>query len=220
MDIFTSDEKYFSEVESIGIALKAYQLPQNHAAILFLDQNSEPKFLHLSEHNSLRYHPPKDDYIWMQLGDEFEIYDKEYLKAFVIDVARINPESTGQYGLDINSKCIDKITGKFVSEYRNKIGLTCATFVMEVFDARGYTLVDTNAWLANLPENIAWQQQLVIPHLVNVGAEPAYIVKQEDNIGNPRILPEEVAAATQLPIPASKNDVENLSQEIIKKLRA
>jgi hypothetical protein len=223
MDVYTHTDKAFSEVSHVGIALKAYQNPQNHTAILYKNGLDEPLFLHLSEHRGLRNHEPKDDYIWLQLGDDFQDYDKEYLKSFIVDVARVNPETSGQYGLDVNTKCLNPITGKFVDSYKDKIGLTCATFVLEVFSARGLDLVDWDSWPEDIPENINWQRTAALPHIFNehrLGRAPFdFYNAQYNNIGNKRFLPQEVAAATQVEIPAKKHQIEEKAQKIDNILR-
>ena len=209
----------FKHVNSVGIAIRQYAGEQNHLAILYVanGDSDEPKILHLGDQHCLKNEQPDNSYLWIDLGDDFDAeIDLPYILAYVRDVARVNTKESGQYGLDTNTGCFDPMTGMLKSEAVEEVGLTCATFVLEVFKARGFELVQWDSWPLNDQQNINWHYK-VISHLRSLFPKKvtaSYFNKQLLNIGNRRYLPQDVAAATQKEIPASKDSVNELSSDI------
>lgn len=74
-------------------------------------------------------------------------------------------------------------------------GLTCATFVLEVFRAASLRLIKEDTWTST-EANVAWGHKVCKALEINE-VDPAHIEHVRSNIVGLRIRPEEVAAASQ-----------------------
>lgn len=221
MIINSSSDKPFIDVDVVGIAIsRNHQHNQNHIAILYKydDIEAEPLILHVATHHKFLKELPDSRYLWLDLSGDFDSIDRAIICGHVQKIADANSIDSIQYGLDVNSKFIDSETGKFKSTMNN-IGLTCGTFILEVFESCGFKLINWDSWPKNQKSDIKWQKkiiELVFSRLPDVPKD--YLERQSKNIGNARFLPEEVAASTQLEIPVNKAKVKKPALDIRKAL--
>lgn len=222
MEINCPENKPFSEVDVVGIAVTGdSQARQNHVAILYVfdEEDPEPRLLHLAAHRQLISNQPNDSYIWLDLGDSFDDIDRAIICAHVQKVADANPRDSAFYGFDFDGKYIDPETGEF-RKTMPAIGLTCATFLLEVFLSCGYQLIQSNSWPRSQKADIKWQKEMIEVFLEQPGVSQEFLERQRKNVGNRRYLPEEVAAATQGDIPVVRGKVKKPAldlRKIIKK---
>jgi hypothetical protein len=74
-----------------------------------------------------------------------------------------------------------------------KVGLTCATFVLAIFEFGGLKLLQYELW-PHRDSDVPWQNY-VISELKRTGASQEHIAAVEGQVGAMRIRPEEVAAS-------------------------
>ncbi len=196
----------FSEVNVVGIAIKTVDSNalQNHIGLLYKFDSVVPHLLHLAWHKNLRAdNQPNDSYLWLDLGEFFTDMDRAIICAHVKKVADANESNAIPYGFDAGGQLIDPETGCFRKNIK-AVGLTCATFVLEVFESCGYKLVDLLSWQKNDKQAIKWQKQILKTLIEREQLSKELVERQTKNIGNRRYLPEEVAVATQaddIPVP-------------------
>lgn len=216
----------FSEVDLLGVAVCQPWAEQNHIAVLFKPDADEDDtlLLHVGGHkSSLLEKPDEKSYLWLDLTTLLNPIRKEIALASVQQIAEVNKDSKVRYGFDHGVYCLDPETGRLNKSYDEKIGFTCATFVMEVFLATGIKLVDWDSWPSGEAENIQFQQatcdnlsRLIgrVPEVLTVD----YLNAQKQNIGKPRFLPQEIAASTQEVKPSIKSDIDDMALKINIKL--
>jgi len=211
----------FSELDSIGVALRQYPNKQNHIAVLFKPDSDEDDtlLLHVGDHKTELIQPPNDRYLWLDLGSSIHPIRKEILLTDIQLIAEVNKDSKIRYGLDHGVFCLDAATGRLNSNYNESIGFTCATFVVEVFLASGLKLIDWDSWPSGENKHIIFQKQ-IFGHLCNIYRQDPtkvtieYLMAQQSNIGKSRFTPQEIAAATQDIKPSIKSEIDNIASEI------
>lgn len=213
-------EKPFSDVNVVGIAILPCSIkpPQNHLAVLYVFDR-EPELLHIGVPGGLRNNEPNSKFLWIDLGPDFTDIDRQIICAHVKKIADANGSESISYGFDTNAKFIDPETGEFKATMQ-AIGLTCATFVLEVFESCGFQLIVWDSWLKNQKESIIWQKHMIKTYLDQPNVSKKLLERQQKNIGNRRYLPEEVASATQVEIPAKRKRVMKKALNMRKELEA
>ena len=221
MVINSPDKVSFSELDSVGVALRQYPGEQNHIAVLFKPDSDENEtmMLHVGEHKADLLQPPSDRYLWLDLGESIHPIRKELLLADVQLIAEVNKNTDIRYGLDHAVFCLDAETGRLNNNYDETIGFTCATFVIEVFLSSGLKLIDWDSWPSNENKHIDFQKKVFEYLFILREQNPAkvtfnYLKAQQANIGNSRFTPHEVAASTQEATPSLKAGIDDLANEI------
>lgn len=194
--------------------MKAVEADQRHIGILHCGvSQAEVLLLHLAWHCDLRNDAPRDFLVWI----DPPIHDvrARQLAAFCRKVARPNAQKI-PYALSPPNDCFDTSTGDFLLRPAT-IGLTCATFVMAVFQAVGLQLIEASSWPAR-PEDEVWQRK-ILGLLAAKGADAEHVKRVEREVGASRFRPEEVGgAAAHEPWPAKFEDAARLAQEILERL--
>lgn len=224
MFLNANSDKPFHEVNKVGLAIMpCTPRPQNHTAILFSFGEQGPQLLHIPVPRGLILNSPNDDYLWVDLGEDFTDIDRHIICAHVQKVAKANETNYGsrfpEYGFDTDAKYIDPETGLFKPTL-NAVGLTCATFVLEVFQSCGYELIDWDTWPVNNVGAVTWQKHMLKTYIEPYAISAKFLEKQLKNVGNRRYLPEEVVSSTQVEIPAHRRKVRVLGLKVRKQLDA
>lgn len=209
--VYTAKQRSFEDIRHLAIALKAISPNQRHIGILH--QSLEAKqvlMLHLAWHHDLRNDSPSEKYVWVDPA--IPQARAKQVAAFCRKVWRQNKGKI-PYAFSPPNDCFDLTTGEFLLGGQ-RFGLTCATFVMAVFQATGLPLIDLNSWPSR-PEDVAWQSQ-IIELLKKTDAELTHINRAQQEIGSARFRPEEVgAAAACQPWPTSIEHVLPIAEQIV-----
>tara|TARA_R110001583_G_C5632553_1_gene407173 strand:+ start:1601 stop:2143 length:543 start_codon:yes stop_codon:yes gene_type:complete len=99
----------------------------------------------------------------------------------------------------------DRETGKYNPSVHKGDGLTCATFILEVFKCLGLELLDESSF-EERPEDMDWQVKISVS-LRRSGVPNDHMSKLENSNLAKRFRPEEVAAASGedvIPLPFSE----------------
>jgi hypothetical protein len=186
----------YSEVQDVAIAIGG-AADQTHVGILYRKPNDSVELLDLGWHFALHSEAAgPNDYCWI-VCEGLDQMSRSLLADGLLALYEANPQgipygiafgSSGEY-FESNLKFADSGGG----------GLTCATFVLAVFQRFGFRIVDTKSWRAR-PEDTQWQERIVDllerRRLKSGDVSLEYIEAQRRQIGvASRFRPQEVAAA-------------------------
>lgn len=198
------------------MAIKALDDSQRHIGILHRGSESDDvMMLELAWHHKLRNSPPSNEYLWVD--PPIPNVRARQVAAFCRKVWRQN-EKRIPYAFSLPNDCFDTTTGRFIGG-GNMRGLTCATFVLAVFQATGLAMVEPDSW-PRRSNDAEWQQK-IIELLESTDADPAHIELVREESDNVRFRPEEVAgAAAQSPWPVAFPVAHTTAEQILKRLNA
>lgn len=214
--VYRQDEHPATEIHFAAIAIKEINPAQRHIGILHRrGDSSKIEFLHLAWHYELRNEPPRRGYFW---GDpRVPVPRLRQVAARCRQIVRNNPAGI-PYAFSPASECFDPETGKFLLG-PTRHGLTCATFVLAVFQSIGLELLRSETWPTSRPGDREWQES-VISVLEQYSSAPLeHIEALRDELGAVRIRSEEVAAAAIAPnIPAEFASVADRANQILRQI--
>lgn len=217
--VFTQEQRAVAEINHVAIAICAVPSTseQRHIGILHKESDSsDVKLLHLGWHYDLRDNTPGSHYLWVDPA--IPTPRLRQVAARCRQVFRANPNSI-PYAFSPSNDCFDDQTSKFLLG-PTRHGLTCATFVLAVFETAGLRLAKHETWPDERAGDHEWQES-IIADLENgtPPASPEHIAAIRDEVGSVRIRPEEVAgAATVSELPADFNIAAERADEILQRL--
>ena len=213
--VYRIDEKPFDDVRHAGIAIRAVDREQRHIGVLHReDASNAVLLLHLGWHHELRNVHANGRYLWVDPA--LPTRRLRQVAAVCRKVWRGNNAAL-PYAFSPPSDCFDEQSGRYLLGPTRR-GLTCATFILAVFEAAGISLVKYEAWPKNRPGDSEWQKQIIGALRRTPSATPEHIKAVEEEIGSARYRPEEVAgAATTNPLPADFPLAAERGQQILKR---
>lgn len=215
MRLYSSRERPFAEIRHVAVAIAVIQPGQQHLGLLHAEGVlNEVRLAHLAWHNQLRNGLPKDAYLW--IDPPIPTRRARQVAARCRQILRGNARGI-PYAFSTPNDCFDLETGAFLFG-PSRVGLTCASFVLAVFESAGVCLIDHTRWPQGRPGDREWQEA-IIQQLVEDGAEEEHIAFIKREIGAVRYRPEDVAgcaAAEKLPCPFEI--AERRSAEVLKRL--
>lgn len=203
-----------TNVVHIGIAIHQYE---EHIGLLYrVTGNTPALLLHMPWHNKLRSESPAADYVlWVDPSIPKE--RASVVAAFCRRIWKKNEANGLPYGLSQPNRFFDHTGG--VLKGPAKVGLTCATFVLAVFDAAGLPLVRYETWPKPTGNDIKWQEDFARRLEEDEKVSPEHSRAFRDEVGNIRYRPHEVAgAATNDSWPADHEYASRVAKRIRRKL--
>lgn len=188
MHVFRQSTRTFEPDEYLGIAIGIPNLEhpqQRHVGLIYSDGEYPPRFCHLAWHYTLCDEHLPTEYLWGQSG--LDQINKIFMAAYVMQLQQ-NAQSV-PYGISYTTPCFD-INGKYISQPIGQ-GLTCATFILAVFESKGIYLLNRDAWQTR-DDDEEWQNQIM--DLLSRRASPEHIEAMKSNLGDVRFRTEEVTA--------------------------
>ena len=176
----------------VGIGIAVHQ-NSSHIGMLYRTAEGEAaKILHLAWHHQLRSDHPSHSYPcrvrpWIPGERALAI------AAFCRRIWKKAGDDQVPYGFSAPSVFFDH-SGALISGPA-KVGLTCASFVLAVFDSAGLPLVRLDEWPPPTSVDKARQRELVDQLRTSVNVSPDHLSALETEIGNVRYRPLEVAGA-------------------------
>lgn len=221
MVVNTPQKSPFSDVNQVGVAICTHDVHarNNHIGIIYKFGDNDPLMLHFTALIVDGNAPCSDDCLWLDLAGEFTDVERSIICAHAKKVADANPKKRLAWGYDAPGGHIDGETGEIIPAL-GSFGLTCATFVLEVFESCGYKLVDQTSWPKSLKDDIKWQEDMITKLLYRPDIDSEAISRQKKNVSKSRFLPEQIAAATQVKIPAVKGGLLKPAKKIRQDLKA
>ncbi len=218
--VFAPSERPFHEIQGAAIAITSVDEDQRHVGILHKEQSSgQVLLLHLAWHLALKAGPPKACYAWVD-PPIHEARGRQ-VAARCRQVFRAN-ERRLPYAFSPPNDCFDPVTGKYLFG-PTRHGLTCATFVLAVFQSAGIRLVDDTTWPRSRQGDDEWREKILAalrnPQITRPVASKEHLAAIQREADLVRFRPEDVAgaAATDF-VPASFEDVRPHAEEILQKL--
>ena len=205
--------------QQVAVVIGEPDVGQRHIGILHRAEGAEPHFLHLAWHCKLRSHSALPQYITAWVAPSFPPRRLRNLAALCRRVWKKNCSGGIPYAFSNPTEAFDGATGAFLLG-PTRFGLTCASFVLAVFDGAGLSVADCSSWPINRPGDREWQDH-VIAQLAEQNADPQHIEHLRSEIGSVRYRPEEVAAAVALAPPSAAFDAAAyLGEQILVKLQS
>lgn len=199
--VFAAHERSFDQLRHVAIAIAAIDSEQRHVGILHKDAQTETVLmLDLAWHHRLRNQPPQSKYLWVDPA--IPARRLVQVAAWCRKIWRSN-RTRIPYAFSMPNDCFEAETGTFLIG-PTRHGLTCATFILAVFDVAGLKLANYVSWPIDRPGDREWQEK-VVASLQADSADDTHInaARAEIGSGAARFRPEEVAgAATVWPLPA------------------
>lgn len=196
-------------VSTVGVAVHRNS---QHIGVLHRVAEGEPaQILHLAWHERLRSERPTSDYIlWTR--PQIEEDRGRAVAAFCRRIAKQSAREQVPYGFSQPNDFFDS-NGAFLRG-PSRVGLTCASFVLAVFQAAGLPLAHTEQWPVPTSEDLARQREL-LELLKQQQTAAEHLSALEKEVGNVRFRPLEVAgASTSSPLPASYEYAAQLAKSI------
>lgn len=189
-----------------------------HIGIAFHSVKDGQKLLHLRWHKWLAVdaYPPEQE-CWIVCKLQLPPLLRAQLVGIVRSVAKRQPQI---------SYAVNSIAGKgsfdpsgSYKPPKGSLGLTCASFVTEIFRAAKVPLLNEKTWVESA-ENIKWAND-VIAMLEMYGVDPDHVAAVRKSVDGIRIRPEEVGAAAYLPLkslPADYDTASSLAAQVMHNL--
>tara|TARA_R110001583_G_scaffold150393_1_gene302458 strand:+ start:2466 stop:3152 length:687 start_codon:yes stop_codon:yes gene_type:complete len=198
MEVKSVFDSSFADVEAVGVAISRpkKRLNQQHIGLLYLDEDASPQLLHHAWHHDLRKESPSDKYLWLDIP--LDPINKLHLATFCELVYEANKDGI-PYGICTDGTGFSD-DGAFTAG-DNHEGLTCATFVAQVFHSQGFIIIDFAGWKHRKADK-KWQLQ-ILQNLKQSGASEEHLEHQRKRMlsGAARFKPEEVAISAAMPNP-------------------
>jgi hypothetical protein len=192
------------DIVGIGIQSVSSNNNEQHVGVLYRNNDNKIKLLHLAFHKLLREDDFSDQFLWVDIS-----LDKANKMHFAtICQLIINSNQNGiPYGLGVDDSKFGN-QGQFTpaGEFA---GLTCATFIMQLFHSQGFYIVDIEKWKKRKSDK-KWQIQImqrVEKYIKDKGLTKPYtsdFINYQKRLirnGSARYKPEEVTAAAALENP-------------------
>lgn len=217
MRLYSCQQRPFAEIRHVAIAIAVVRDCQNHVGILHKEEDlNDVKLGHLAWHLQLKESPPKDSYLW--IDPPIPTPRARQVAARCRQILRANKKGGIPYAFSPPNDCFDEQTGSFLLGIA-RIGLTCATFVLAVFDAAGIRLADYNTWPQQRDGDAEWQK-FIIEQLEGNNASADHIALIKNEVGAIRYRPEDAAGcAASDRLPCSFTVAGPLSLEILRQLQ-
>lgn len=180
-------------IEWIGVELSVFDEGQRHIGVLYRSLHTgEVRLLDLKWHHRMSDRLPSGDGLTIQSG--LDSMNAQLMAIYCQTVVEANAKGEIPYGIGFNGDEFDPLTGEWIYEKEGE-GLTCATFVMALFEAQGFSLLEREDWRFR-EEDERWQEEIV--GILERNAPAEHLRSQQDKIGKSvRYRPEEVAAGVE-----------------------
>jgi hypothetical protein len=195
-------------IAGIAIGVTDPERRQLHIGVVHADTGAVPHLLHLAFHADLHNEPlnaqPEPVYqVLTVLGDPVRL---SAFSAACRRIHKVNRRHSGNwvsvpYGVYLDpATTIDSAGGVKIGPAG--AGLSCATFVMKVFESTGISLLREDTWRPRASD-LVWHDHIVgILQTYRGGSVPReHVERVRREIGCARFRPEEVAVSLRLPRP-------------------
>lgn len=202
--------KPFNQADWLGIAIRRVSANQWHTGVVYV-VNGTAKLRHLCGHLTLRDELAEDGrYLWIDVAALGSINKR----LMALRLARAGQDKV-PYGVGFleDGRYLDKKTLLYCKTEPG-MGLTCATYVMEIFHTFGYKPFVFSEWTAD-GADVKWQADALNDNLYNNPSDADHFEAEHQNIGSPRFHPQHVTGAGHpSKWPISRVDAEALAFQV------
>ncbi len=199
----------------LGIAIRRTDERQHHIALIYEPSDGGTFLSHLRWHHDFRGRDVWDvRYYWNSVSGIHET-NRKVVASWLESLSKA-PQKIG-YGFS-SEGCEFIVTPagatSFVSSVPGK-GLTCATFVMLVFDTLGFQMLDRETW-PQRADDVHWQTEIIAKLRQHSAMTEQDLALLAGDLASVRFRPIEVAAASQIePWPVAFVDAAALADQIL-----
>lgn len=198
------DEMPNAMAESIAFAIAGSVITgdsrQRHVAMIYRAENSKLMLLHLGWHHQLYHEQWNGVYYWL----EFCGLDRELQETFAdwaVLVADASPGTPIPYSIIFRPGRNFDVDGRFIN-LNDGSGLTCATFLLALFNDYDLPLIDTSSWPVSRSGDLTWVRKILrmLRRQINLNLLPSWdwVEQAKRRHKLRRFRPEEVFAAAAL----------------------
>jgi len=208
------EDRLISEIKfaAVAIGISDPDSPhQFHTGVIHLESSGVFSMLHLEWHQQLVSTDVDRGFLWIEID-----VDEDRLRAVAAlcrRIARTNHDGRISYGFSSPNGAFDEATGRYLLG-PTQTGLTCATFVLAVFEAAKFPLIDLDSWPTADEFDQRWQRWIA-GMLKRFTDDSAHADAVLGEVGVARIRPEHVAAAAlSTRNPVIRSDIEEDASRI------
>jgi hypothetical protein len=147
--VYNAAQRPFDEINGVAVAITATAPDQRHVGIFHKDESGNVMLLHLAWHFILKNSTPKLTYAW--IDSPINPARARQVAARCRQVYRANPRGL-PYAFSPPNDCFDADQSNYLFG-PTRHGLTCATFVVAVFQTAGIRLLKDETWPASRPDD-------------------------------------------------------------------
>ncbi|MGN7612698.1 hypothetical protein ACQZV8_11500 [Magnetococcales bacterium HHB-1] len=200
----------FPKDQYFGVAIQVRSPGQYHPGLIYRHKIGEEALLcHFSTHFNSRVQPLPDYYFWGYTP--FSLTEQREIATFTASIHR--QKILVPYGFAYNPPYFTE-QGDLLPKPLGE-GLTCATFLLAILEAKGYSILDRKTWTIQ-PDDQTWRQQ-TLDALKDRGTEPEHLQAMTKIMDNAlRYRPEEVVAGIMASKrPLSCNQARKMGKKIV-----
>lgn len=182
----------------VAIAIREFELGRRHTGLFFrVAEEGQVEFLHLAWHCDLQLESSfSDKYCW--IDPDIPKPRLRQVAALCDDIVAANLTDGIPYASGSPIGAFDDQTNRFLLG-PTRAGLTCASFVLAVFERAKLRLVNYSGWPPPDHEDISFQQFVLDNLRGRPGVSAEHITAVEREIGTSvRYRPEHVAGAAAI----------------------
>lgn len=199
-------ERAFDAVDFTGLAVRRTGNDQWHVALLYKVDRKPAALRHQCEHNGALDAAPDSFFdLWLDIAALSSLNKR--LIANKLSKARGDKIPYG-IGYSEGADYLDGKTLKYLLPHAEGRGLTCATYVLAVFETLGFQPFDRSTWQPR-EQDSEWQSRTVGSLSNKHPSDDDHFKAERANVGGPRYRPEQLAgaaAARQWPISQERSD--------------
>jgi len=178
----------FDGVEFFAVAIKTIRVDQRHVGVLYRTENGDLRFLHLFDEDDLQCGEPGPKLSWAEVG--LDDTNRELLAELADAIASKHAGESIGFGIGFRGEGESPFSED--GEWNRARSMTCATFVLALFLAHGFQLVDLEKW----PDRVVdrdYARSLIREMVSPIDAELLETQLQDYR----RVRPEEAAVAAR-----------------------
>lgn len=191
-------ERQITSLRHVAVVIGEPSHDQRHTGIVFqVDANAAHLFMHLAWHNDFRLQNRiGSNYCWVD--PNVPTARLRQVAAICEDIAHANQHGQIPYSFGSPISAFDEQTKEFLVGPTNT-GLTCASFVLAVFERAQLRLTHYGGWSSPDSDDIRWQEMVVEVLRSTSGVTPEHIrIVEQETATSVRYRPEHVAGAAAI----------------------
>ena len=196
--VYKQAEKTLDDLRYVAVIFGEPRVNQRHTGIAYrVDHGAPYQFLHLAWHRDLRLENHLNThYCWVD--PSIPAARLKQVAAICADIVYANLVEQIPYSFGSPVSAFDEDTKRFLLGPTNT-GLTCASFVLAVFEHAQLRLSRYLGWAGPDADDVRWQQSVLESLRVTPGVSAEHINVVEREIGTSvRYRPEQVAGAAAI----------------------
>lgn len=214
--VHSPQKKPYSEIANLAVAISGDEDQRHLGVLIRIEPEEDLKFIHLAFHYDLRCDEPDTNAFYVECSG----LDPEEQLSFAVWVEAVRDANGADipYSFAYASGNFDP-GGRFIKRAEG-VGLTCATFVVALFEDFAFPIVDVESWRPR-PDDVGFQEKIV-KLLARFWPGP-HAEAQRESIGKAsRFRPEEICGCAHVcdGTPLRFQEGVGLGAEVLAQMRA